>query len=782
MLLVRNCLLCTALISTAGMAQTPITLDQAMAHPDWIGTPIESVWWSGDSASLFYRQKIAGSPVRGIYRMDPATGSSERLEGGKWSELQESGQVYDRTRRRALFIRNGDVFLTQAGNAALLQLTKTDAAESSPQFSADGKRILFRRGNDWLAWRQDAPTEPVLQLKAEKDPAVPAPVSAASAHELRLIATLARQKADSELVKQDREARRTGEASNAILPVYLGDAVVIESSSLSPDGRYALVITTEKGVDPGREGKMPVYVNESGYEEFETVRTRVGRNEPVAQTLWLVDVGKRSARILDFSALPGINQDPLADLRKAQKLDPLKGNRPVRMDFPVVWSADGSEVAVMVRTVDNKDRWLTGVDFGKGALTVRHRLTDPAWVNYSFNEYGFLPDNRFWYLSEQSGYSQLYLGSGKAAKQLTSGRFEASNVQWNADGSQAYLLCNRKWPGDYEVCRVGADGSDLREITALDGVEDFTLAPDDRQLAVRYSASYLPPQLAVVDARNGETRKLTDTRTPEFKARTWIEPEYVQVPSKHGAGVIWSKLYRPKDFTAGKKYPIALFVHGAGYLQNVSHRYPNYFREQMFHNLLVQQGYVVLDMDYRASEGYGRDWRTAIYRQMGHPELEDYLDGVDYMVATRQGDRANVGIYGGSYGGFMSFMALFRAPEIFKAGAALRPVTDWTSYNHEYTSNILNTPQLDPEAFRKSSPIEYAQNLKGALLISHGMMDDNVFYQDSVRLSQRLIEMKKGNWTLASYPLERHAYAQPESWYDQYRRIYELFESNLKAK
>ena len=780
MFLFRNYVLCTTLLSTAAMAQTPITLDQAMAHPDWIGTPVESVWWSGDSASLFYRQKIIGSPVRGTFRMDPASGRSERLEGSDWSQLQESGQIYDRSRRRALFVRNGDVFLTQAGNAALLQLTKTDAVESSPQFSADGKRVLFRRGNDWLAWRPDAPIEPVLQLKAEKDPAVPPPVGAASAHELRLIATLARQKAESEQLKQDREARRTGEASNAVLPTYLGDKVVIESSALSPDGRYALVVTAEKDAEPGREGKMPVYVNESGYEEFETVRTRVGRNDPAAQTLWLVDVSRRNARTLDFSQLPGIQTDPLAALRKAQKLDPLKGNRPVRMDFPVVWSADGREAAIMIRSVDNKDRWLTGVDFDNAALTVRHRLTDPAWINWSFNEYGFLPDNRFWYLSEQSGYSNLFIGEGKAAKMLTSGRFETSNVQWNADGSLAYFVCNRKWPGDYEVCRINVDGSDLREVTALDGVEDFQLSPNDRQLAVRYSGSYLPPQLAVVDAQNGDARKLTDTRSAEFKARSWIEPEYVQVPSKHGAGVIWSKLYRPKDFAPGKKYPIALFVHGAGYLQNVSNRYPNYFREQMFHNLLVQQGYVVLDMDYRASEGYGRDWRTAIYRQMGHPELEDYLDGVDYMVATQQGDRSNVGIYGGSYGGFMSFMALFRAPETFKAGAALRPVTDWTSYNHEYTSNILNTPELDPEAYRKSSPIEYAENLKGALLISHGMMDDNVFYQDSVRLSQRLIEMKKGNWTLASYPLERHAYAQPESWYDQYRRIYELFEANLK--
>ncbi len=128
----------------------------------------------------------------------------------------------------------------------------------------------------------------------------------------------------------------------------------------------------------------------------------------------------------------------------------------------------------------------------------------------------------------------------------------------------------------------------------------------------------------------------------------------------------------------------------------------------------------------------------------------------------------------------MSFMAMFRAPESFKAGAALRPVTDWTSYNHEYTANILNTPDIDPEAYRRSSPIEYAEGLQGHLLIAHGMIDNNVMYQDSVRLAQRLIELRKDHWELASYPLERHGFVHPEAWYDEYRRIYQLFERTLK--
>ena len=774
--------LSAALFSLTCTAQTPITLDQAMAHPDWIGTPIESAWWSADSQAVFFQQKLAGSPVRATYRQGNLDAQAVRVENSAWAQLDEAAQTFDAARSRAVFIRQGDVFMRQLGSGALTQITRSSETEAAPQFSADGRSVLFRRGNDWFAWRASGLIEPVLLLKADNDPKKQPPASAAIDHELRLIATLARQKAERDALTKDSDLRRVGEGSNSVPVTFLGNKVDISSSSLSPDGRYALIATTEKGADEGQAGKMPKYVTESGFEEFETVRTRVGRNLPLGQKLWLVTVGTQTVRELTLATLPGIGTDPLSALRKAQKLEPWKGNRPVRMDQPAVWSADGSQVALMVRAIDNKDRWLAGVDFNDAKLTVRHRLTDDAWINWNYNDFGFLPDRRFWFLSEQSGYSHLYLGEGKGAKALTSGQFEASTVQWNATGTLAYFVCNRKWPGDYEVCRVNADGSGLTEVTALDGVEDFALSPDGKQLAVRYSASYTPPQLAIVNAQNGETRKLTDTRTAEFKTRSWIEPEYVQVPSKHGAGVIWAKLYRPKNAEPGRKYPIALFVHGAGYLQNVSARYPNYFREQMFHNLLVEKGYVVLDMDYRASEGYGRDWRTAIYRQMGHPELEDYLDGVDYMVEKHQGDKANVGIYGGSYGGFMSFMALFREPEVFKAGAALRPVTDWTSYNHEYTANILNTPDVDPEAYRKSSPIEYAQNLKGALLISHGMMDDNVFYQDSVRLSQRLIEMKKHNWTFASYPLERHGYVQPESWYDQYRRIYELFESNLKPK
>ena len=156
------------------------------------------------------------------------------------------------------------------------------------------------------------------------------------------------------------------------------------------------------------------------------------------------------------------------------------------------------------------------------------------------------------------------------------------------------------------------------------------------------------------------------------------------------------------------------------------------------------------------------------------------MDGAKWLVDNQGVDAKRIGIYGGSYGGFITLMALFTTPDVFKAGAALRPVTDWAAYNHGYTANILNEPQTDSIAYRRSSPIYHDEGLKNHLLICHGMVDVNVHFQDAVRLTQRLIELKKDNWELAAYPMEDHGFVEPTSWMDEYKRILGLFERWLK--
>ncbi len=301
-------------------------------------------------------------------------------------------------------------------------------------------------------------------------------------------------------------------------------------------------------------------------------------------------------------------------------------------------------------------------------------------------------------------------------------------------------------------------------------------------LGVIYSASAKPPEVYLMPNTAGaQMTQVTTSTSAAWRSYKWIAPELITVPARDGAQV-YARLYTP-EMVGAKRHssaPAVLFVHGAGYLQDAHRYWSSYFREYMFNHLLASRGYVVLDMDYRASAGYGRDWRTAIYRHMGGTDLTDIIDGANWLVKTQKVNPKHVGLYGGSYGGFITLMAMFTEPDVFAAGAALRPVTDWAHYNHPYTSNILNDPQNDAEAYRQSSPIYFADRLKGALLICHGMIDTNVHFQDTVRLVQRLIELRKENWELAVFPVEDHGFEQETSWADEYKRVLKLFETNLK--
>jgi dipeptidyl aminopeptidase/acylaminoacyl peptidase len=655
-----------------------------------------------------------------------------------------------------------------------------------PGFSADGRYVHFRVGDQW--WRYDLDhglARAITNLQMKKAP-FDTDEDGLEAQQLRFFPRLA------DAVEEDRAAHAESveaarlDAARAAPAWFLGAKKKISQSLLSADGRWLLAVVQDTIATRGKKDHMPRFVTRSGYVEIEDVRHLVGRDPGVPQGLWLLDLERRERHQVDLSSLSGIATDPLSELKAAQDIEPhdVDDPRPVRITS-IAWHPREALALVQIRAIDNKDRWLVSLDAGAaGNVVEHHRLTDPAWINWAFNDMGWLHagNHEYWLLSEESGHSQLYVGEldGAAPRRVTRGDYEVSSVEAGPDGNTVLAITNAFHPTEYDVYRIDLTSGDTQRLTELLGVESYSAHPVSGDLLVRYSAPYLPTQVAWVPETGGPERRLTDTRTARYRAIAWQAPKMVEIPSTHGAmQPIRSKFYPARDTTRAASRPAVLFIHGAGYTQNTHHKFPYYFREQMFHNLLTERGYHVLDMDFRASRGYGRDWRTAIYRQMGTPELEDLLDGVAWLVAEHGVDPERVGVYGGSYGGFMTFMAMFNAPQTFAAGASLRPVTDWSHYNHGYTSNILNTPQVDPDAYRKSSPIEFVEGLQGRLLISHGMLDDNVFYKDSIRLVQRLIDLEKTGWELASYPLEAHAYRYPQSWLDQYRRILALFEQTI---
>lgn len=769
------------LLVVASSALAAPDLKTIMADPDWIGPPVESVWWDSSDEGYYYKVKRAGSDQRDVVH---ATASGEGvLTGLALTSVGGSDPVYNRDRTKVLTVSGNRLLMQVDADPALRTLFTGEAAPTQPIFDPDGEQAYFHYQDQWwaVATRGSQSAYPITALRFEASPYEIAD-DAMSKDQARLFQTLDRVREReaagfAEQLEQVQQAPTLGAA-----PWYLGADFKPVESALSADGEWLLVTVTPADNPAPKRDRMPRYVTASGYVEVEDVRHLVGRDAPSDQQLWLLHLPSRELTRLDLMALNGRDQDPLAALKTEQRLvlHDADNLRPLRVTS-LQWHPTRPIALVQLRAVDNKDRWIAWVDARSGVLHELHRLHDPAWVNWYHNELGWLADTETaWFLSEESGYNHLYTaGLNGGAHQHTRGDFELRQVTPAPDGRSVYAISNRAHPTQWDVIKVELATNALSQLTTLKGVEDFRLSADGQRAALRYSSSYVPMQAAVVDLEDGELSLQTDTRTPEYSRITWQQPAYVAVPSLHGAGEpIWSKFYAADSQYQGKR-PAVLFVHGAGYTQNSHHSFPYYFREQMFHNLLTSRGYHVLDMDYRASEGYGRDWRTAIYRQMGTPELEDLRDGVAWLIAEHNVDPERIGIYGGSYGGFMTLMALFKAPDDFAVGAALRPVTDWRHYNHGYTSAILNTPSVDPEAHRRSSPIEYAEGLQGKLLISHGMLDDNVFYKDSVMLAQRLIELEKPNWELASYPLERHSFIHPESWLDQYRRILELFESNL---
>lgn len=792
--------------NASATTRTP-SLEQIMADPDWIGPPVEDAYWSVDGRDIYFKLKRKGSSIRDLYRVAAAGGTPEKLSDAELANADGS-PVFDRARDRAAFLRHGDVFVRDVARGTTRQVTRDDADKSGLQISTDGQLVSWNQGDGWRVWNASTGlVAPAATLKTEDNPDDAKP-GQMERLQLSLFSTLRADKADKDAVREHDDKLDAENPARAPAPFWLGDKTHVAMTSLSPNARWMLVVTRPASYQRGKRPVVVHYVDDSGYPETEPARTYVGRNNPAPQSLLLLDLQNHKQYPLSLDELPGIHDDPLHALR-AKRIAQLKKEghadeaaalaapktRPVSVNFvavgesgfpAIVWSPDGSQLAVELVANDHKDRWITSVDFANHELVTQDRLTDPAWINWSFNALGWLHDNRtLWFESEASGYAQLFVKplDGKA-RALTGTGYEVSTPVVSSDRKWFYVRSNKQAPYDYDVYRVPVVGGPLQQVTHFEGMDDFILSPDGGKLAVLHSSAYIPPQLAVVNSDGSSVRELTDTRTPEYKAlsSTWVQPQFVKVPSSHGHFGVWSKFYKPKDYDTSHAHPAVFFVHGAGYLQDVSKNWSYYFREQMFNNLLTQEGYVVLDMDYRGSAGYGRDWRDAIYRRMGHPELEDLLDGKAWLVKHHHVDPRRVGIYGGSYGGFMTEMALLRAPGEFAAGAALRPPSDWTSYNDDYTSDILNTPQLDPEAYKVSSPIEYAKNLQDPLLISHGLIDNNVMPGDSIRLYQRFIELHKKNFWITLYPTERHAFEHADAWYDEYRRIHELFTQYVKDK
>jgi dipeptidyl aminopeptidase/acylaminoacyl peptidase len=782
-------LLLSLAASARAQGPPPLTVDQIMQRPEtWIGDWPGAPFWTDRGDHVYFEWNPRGRfDADSLFRVDPDGGEPVLVPAAERRTLpppfagwHADRLAYDGDFERHVFERDGDLFLYDLDDDRLTPLTRTLAAESGPRLTPDGARVVYRSGDNLFALDlETGATEQLTDLRSGSEAKEAAPSAQdvyLEAQQLRLFDVLRERARRDSLAEAaaDRAAEALG-----LPPAFYTGGKDVQQLQLDPTGRFVTFALAQD--DGAAETRLLDYVTRSGYAEEIQARPKVG--SPFGgQTLHVQDLQRDTTYAVDLTALPGAF-DP-ADYARERGEAADSTRRPYA--FGPYWSPDGRYAVLDVRTYDNKDRWIARLDPETGAVTSLDRQRDEAWIagpGISWfggeSSVGWMADGRrFWFQSERTGYSHLYavdVNTGEVTA-LTSGAFEVSEPVLSKDGETWYFLSSEGSPFERHVYRMGADGGRRERLTALVGRNDFALSPDEERLALLHSPSNRPPDVYAQRARPGaEAERLTTSPTEAWlAAHPWREAEIVTVPASDGAQVP-TRIYRP----ANPNGAAVLFVHGAGYLQNVHRWWSTYFREWMFHHLLAERGYLVLDLDYRASEGYGRDWRTAIYRHMGGRDLQDYVDASRWVGAEFGIAPERVAIYGGSYGGFITLMALFTEPEHFGGGAALRSVTDWAHYNHGYTANILNVPAADSLAYARSSPIEFAAGLEDPLLMCHGLVDDNVQPQDIFRLTQRLIELRKEDWELAIYPVEPHGFQEPTSWADEYRRLLELIERSV---
>ncbi len=749
-----------------------LTLEGIARDPaEWIGSSPAEVAWSEDGQSIYFMWNPEAKEEAELFVISRDGGRPIRVEQ-RWLVPTREGET-DKDSTLKVYEAHGDIFLFTIASGAVRRLTQTEAEERNPRFTFDQKAITFEQDQNLFRIAVESGNlSQITNFKTGKDP------EAKPKHtQLQEYLEVQQQELFEYLRKEDRlekerKEREKVERGNSLDPVYLEQGQRVSDLALSPDGRFVTFILSDRSkAEDGRVVDMPKYVTKSGFVETENLRSgfgigRVKAGEPVV-----------SYRLGALS---------LANNQIAW-VDHGQGDRAINFNAPT-WSEDGTKAVAWAGSVDHKDAWLLLLDLAAGTARPIVHEHDDAWVR-GFRAgrggrdgltYGFLPDNEgVYFFSERDGFYHLYVTDvqGGEPKQLTRGNFELADLRLSKDKDTWYFTSTEVHPGEHRLYSMPLAGGPPTGLTSRPGWYTYELSPDEQMVALTYSSPTEPAELFVMPNRPGaEEKRLTVSTTEEFGSYPWRSSDIVTFDDGEGH-TIHADVWQPEQPHPSR--PAIIRVHGGGWSQGVYRRWSN---GVPFYHYLVQEGFTVLNIDYRGSRGYGRDFRTGIYRHMGETEIKSVLAAVEVLVEQYDVDRRRIGIFGGSYGGFLTLMALFKHPGVFAAGAVRAPVTDWAHYSHGYTTRILNNPYDDTEAYERSSPIFFAEGFQDHLLIQHGVEDNNVHFQDSVRLAQRLLELKKDNWEIMLYPIEAHSLRGEEyNRLDVMRRRVKLFNRVLKG-
>jgi dipeptidyl-peptidase 4 len=456
----------------------------------------------------------------------------------------------------------------------------------------------------------------------------------------------------------------------------------------------------------------------------------------------------------------------------------------------VDWLPDGKTLAIQRESRDQRRLDLLFADTTTGTTRTILTETSKTWIELN-HELSFLKHSReFVWGSSRDGYLHLYLFDydGRLIRRLTAGDWMVDDFRARAtmgiDEKKRliYFTATEKTPTERHLYRASLDTTDPHQVHRISqqaGIHGITMSPDASFYVDNFTSVAQPSQVTLHSADGSVMATLLDNRLdaqhPDapFLADNSV-PEFGTLQSVDGQTLHY-RLFKPLHFDSAKRYPAIVDVYGGPGAQRVL----NNWSGAGFTQILTRAGYVVFQLDNRGSAFRGTAFQAPIHDHLSDAEVADQVVGAHWLGSQSFVDRQRIGVWGWSYGGYMTLMLMFKAPDVFRAGVAGAPVTDWTLYDTHYTERYLDRPQDNPAGYTSSSVFPFVKDLQGKLLVVHGMADDNVLFLNSTKLFRRLQDLNKP-FEVMVYPGAKHGLLRQHDGRHAYQTILRFFDGNLK--
>jgi len=710
---------------TNDIENTPLTIERIYSSPSLNGQTPKSLKFSPDGSRVTYLQGKSDNLNRyDLWEYNLKSQENQLLVDSQalfsGTEVLSDEEKARRERQRVygfgimeykfsidgtalLFPLNGDIFYYHLASKTAKRLTETKDFETDIKFSPKGNYVSFIRSQNVF----------VLNIATGKET------------QLTYDGKGLIKNGMSEFVAQEEMDRMTG---------YWW----------SPDEKHIAFL---------RVNETPVQTvirNEIYAEKIELIEQRypaTGTNN-VKIELAVTDIEGDKIRFVELD-------EAIGSLSKDNKND---------FYIPrVKWLPDSKNLSYQWQSRDQKTLKLKIYNIKKRKQ--KNILTERSeqWINLH-NDLYFLSDNKsFIWASERDGFKHLYHFSneGELINQLTKGKWVVDTIkQIDEDKGLIYFTGRADTPLERHLYRIPLHGKSPEHVARLskrNGFHSINFSNDSKNYIDSFSNINTPGQISLHKANGEHIAWLAENKVhaahpigPFYD--DLIQPKFGTLTSEDGKATLYYKLYKPENMDPGKKYPVIVNVYGGPHAQRVR----NIWEGADFTQYMLQQGYIIFQLDNRGSNYRGTEFEFPIYEKLGQVEINDQITGVKYLHDLPFVDKDRIGIYGHSYGGYMALMALFTAGDYFKAGVSGAPVTDWLLYDTHYTERYLNHPKANANGYEESSVFPYVSGLSNPLLVYHGMADDNVLFTNTTKLIKALQDENK-QFELMTYPGSKHS-------------------------